>query len=262
MRGFDTKEVIKTIMNNSDILTYFEDIDYDLITLASSPKLIPTLIGGGYQYSKYGISNSSPLNLHTLEFYGDQMLSMIIVEELRSIFGLNITPDLLTNFKRNMVNNSFLIDVANSLGYCQYIDTKTKKLCADVFEALLGTLYLQYGIQNIKRITEWLFSIEIFATRFDEEVDYTYKQHIYYQMRINLPSLSGKRMLTYKNSREVFDHYLLTFPYIHVTNDNMSNMGNIGNIGIINTSNNYNINIEGDDIQGLIQLLIDAKILS
>jgi len=78
--------------------------------------------------------------------------------------------------KSEITKNSTLTYFAKEVGLCYDIlgipvDKKlgTRNICADVFEAIVGVLYYQYGLTNLNRIKNWLFSLQPVSDFFEQE---------------------------------------------------------------------------------------------
>jgi ribonuclease-3 len=104
-----------------------------------------------------------------LEFLGDSILSFLTSEHLYKIF-----PDFpegeLTNFRSSMVKTSTLAGISQrlELGDLLYLSKgeedsggrKNTSILADTFEAFLGAVFLDEGIEPVKKILDkYLFSL-------------------------------------------------------------------------------------------------------
>lgn len=95
-----------------------------------------------------------------LEFLGDAVLSLVLSHELFVQCG-NETEGFLTRLRAMMVNEDSLAEVARSMDLGHSIllsvgEQKTggrmrKSILADVVEAIIGALYLQYGIETARK---------------------------------------------------------------------------------------------------------------
>jgi hypothetical protein len=151
---------IKTekIIDILDIRKFFPNVDKDLITLAITPS--------GQRISKVpsGVDKKFA-NYESLEFYGDSVLDFLIVDEVETLFGLNISPGDLTRIKQQIVKNDSLTGYSADLKVCRILGVrdisrlKKHNICADSFEAIIGALYIQYGIRNLLKIQNWLRSL-------------------------------------------------------------------------------------------------------
>ncbi|HSW77031.1 MAG TPA: ribonuclease III domain-containing protein [Candidatus Saccharimonadales bacterium] len=96
-------------------------------------------------------------NHQRLETLGDAVLELIVVDYLFE-YGLNM------GFAQHVVNNISLYCLASHKGLCDLIipqwHLKAPKMCADVFEALVGAIYLHLKlnttIKSITFISTWL----------------------------------------------------------------------------------------------------------
>jgi hypothetical protein len=125
---------------------------------------------------KYGIGLGSP-DYESLEFYGDVVLTMLIVDKIKYRYGLDVTPYILTELKKRMVENSALTQFAKELDVCYSVfnipinkDLPKHNICSDTFESIIGILYIQYGMTNLNSIKKWLFSLAPIERYFDEEL--------------------------------------------------------------------------------------------
>lgn len=101
-------------------------------------------------------------NYEILEFYGDTVLYMIIIELFRQFNGLRRSLTVLNELKQEKTKNVFLRALSHSKKICDTVfDTvPTHHLplhnrCTDSFEALFGALYFQYGPTGIPKIVDW-----------------------------------------------------------------------------------------------------------
>jgi len=154
----------------------FPSLDLDLIQLAitpSSDKLSPEVMSR--LSAKYKLKSTNA-NYQALEFYGDSLLDLLVVDKIKHLYGLNASPGFLTSFRSNMVKNETLTFFSRELDICSNIFgiPDNRKLdkhnsCSDSFEAIIGALYLQYGMPGFTRIKNWLFTLPPIQKYFDEE---------------------------------------------------------------------------------------------
>ncbi len=113
-------------------------------------------------HSSYANENPhSPGNNERLEFLGDAVLELCISEELYKRFPFAREGDL-TSTRAALVNESFLAEIARNMGLGRFLflgkgeemqggRDRDANLC-DVFEAVLGAIFLDGGYEEVKRI--------------------------------------------------------------------------------------------------------------
>jgi ribonuclease-3 len=99
-------------------------------------------------------------NNERLEFLGDSVLSFIVSEHLYNQYPLHPEGDL-TNFRASLVNAKALSVIARELNLGEYLllsrgeeasGGRTRQyLLANTFEALLGAIYLDKGIEIARK---------------------------------------------------------------------------------------------------------------
>lgn len=143
--------------------------DLFLLSFVSDPKYLPSKLRN-YITDKYMGHDDYEL----FEFLGDSVLELIVRNKLM-VGNPNASPGQLSRYSSLAVRNSSLNCLMNSKGLCYNIvaspkikslaleskDKKYIKICADVFEAMLGILYhYLYNIEKdesaITKITKWL----------------------------------------------------------------------------------------------------------
>ena len=112
---------------------------------------------------------TSVLNCETyerLEFFGDSVVSFLTAEFLFLKYGKE-SEGQLSKKKSAIVSGTALAGVARQLKLHSYlmaakeVDKKNPALLADVFEALIGAVYLDAGIEKCREIlSKFLFSKE------------------------------------------------------------------------------------------------------
>lgn len=158
----------------------FNDMPLDLISLAFTKNCNPRLHGDKLiqtYKNKY-----KTCGYQSLEFYGDSIIQVILMDILLDLFGLNITPKKLSTIKSTLLSNKFFNLLMNEKDACKFIITEkpfkikdNPKLCSNVFEALIGAMYyhLKYNkkIANpILEIKKWIINNTIFIDKLKELV--------------------------------------------------------------------------------------------
>ncbi|MBK32423.1 MAG: ribonuclease III [Chloroflexi bacterium] len=116
-------------------------------------------------------------NNQRLEFLGDAVLDMSIASELFSMFPDHREGDL-TKWRTNLVRGKTLAMIARSIELGSYLilgageekssgNDKDSNL-SDAFEALIGAVFLDSGIEAVNKMTERLFHHE-FAKLFSPD---------------------------------------------------------------------------------------------
>lgn len=98
-----------------------------------------------------------------LEFLGDSVLNLIVTEYTFLKFK-NEDEGKLTNIRSRFVNKEILLNVANKIGMSKLlfinenaasaIESGAKSILADSVEALIGTIYLDLGIEASRKFVE------------------------------------------------------------------------------------------------------------
>ncbi|HVZ58766.1 MAG TPA: ribonuclease III [Patescibacteria group bacterium] len=102
-----------------------------------------------------------------LEFLGDSILSFVVSEHLYNHFQ-KFDEGILTNLRSLLVNTKSIAQAAKTLGFGNYLKLskgeeeskgrENESLLANSFEAFLGALYLDQGIQKAREfVAEMLF---------------------------------------------------------------------------------------------------------
>ncbi len=112
-----------------------------------------------------------------LEFLGDSVLSLLTSHYLYKTYP-QYPEGILTNIRSSLVKTTSLSDISKSLGLGELLflshgeeasgGRTNQSLLADVFEALLGALYLDQGLETARKFLETnLFpnAAEIIATK-------------------------------------------------------------------------------------------------
>jgi ribonuclease-3 len=106
-------------------------------------------------------------NYERLEFLGDRVLGLIVAETLFKEFSEENEGDLAKRFAA-LVQGDFLADVANRIHLGDYIEFSAAEreaggaananILADVFESLIGALYLDCGLETCRGLIMKLLS--------------------------------------------------------------------------------------------------------
>ena len=102
-----------------------------------------------------------------LEFLGDSVLGLVVTDHVYRVY-----PDLdegaLTEIRKTVVNSVALAEVAEALGVGEHLllgkgeelsgGRNKDSILADAFEAVLGALYLDCGLEETRGLIERLFA--------------------------------------------------------------------------------------------------------
>lgn len=107
-------------------------------------------------------SYKQPYNNERLEFLGDAVLDLIVGEYLYKKFR-SYDEGKLSKMRASLVNEGGFTSLANHIGLGEYIylsnaeennNGRTKSsLLSNAFEAVMGAIYLETGLQKVQEIT-------------------------------------------------------------------------------------------------------------
>ncbi len=125
--------------------------------------------------SSYSIEHPDSSNYQSLEFLGDRVISLILAEELLDV-SESLDEGKMTFLKSELENNKRLADYGEEIGLRIYIkasekkESISKKVIADVFEAICGAIYRdsEESIRT-KEVKKFLLKFDIFE-RIKEEM--------------------------------------------------------------------------------------------
>ncbi|MGB5969361.1 MAG: ribonuclease III domain-containing protein, partial [Spirulinaceae cyanobacterium] len=103
-----------------------------------------------------------------LEFFGDSVLGFIVAEYLVTQYEFIDQPGLFTHIKAKLVKNQNLAQIAKKINLASLAvipSTSSREqigeqMLADMLEALLGAIYLDYGLETCQEIIKKLFNLE------------------------------------------------------------------------------------------------------
>lgn len=109
-----------------------------------------------FTYKSISINSNvdKAVNNERLEFLGDAVIGTVIAEHLFKTYPYR-DEGFLTEMRAKLVSRSQLNKLGLKLGLDKYLqessDSRSKSVCGDVFEALVGAIYLDKGISGAKR---------------------------------------------------------------------------------------------------------------
>ena len=172
-----TIDLIYSVLKEVNFFKYFPRIDEDLLLLSfvsndrKYRQIRQELLFNINLERLAKMYHLDDISYETLEFYGDKVFGMVVTDIVKKKYGLSISPKEATQFVSSIVANRIITDISIKIDLCPAVfDIKKNTLplhnvCADTFEALLGAVYFSYGLDSIKKVEEWLLSIEEFDER-------------------------------------------------------------------------------------------------
>ncbi|MBA7517132.1 Ribonuclease 3 [subsurface metagenome] len=122
----------------------------------------------------YATEHPGSSDYQKLEFLGDRVISLILAENL--LVSKSLDEGKMTFLKSELENNERLADYGEEICLKNYIragekkETISRKVIADVFEAICGALYLDSEESiRIKEVKKFLLKFDIFE-RIKEEM--------------------------------------------------------------------------------------------
>jgi ribonuclease-3 len=129
----------------------------------------PQLLEKALTHRSYYFENraSSPGHYERLEFLGDAVLDLVLSEALMKAYP-QVDEGTLSKWRASLVNETILADVARELELGQFLNlgksedgqrtSLRPRLLASAFEAVLAALYLDGGLETVRRFIETQFS--------------------------------------------------------------------------------------------------------
>ena len=108
-------------------------------------------------------------NYEKLEFLGDRVLGLVISKKLIEIYP-NEKEGILDKKFASLVNKKTCVEIAKKIELNKYVLTFNKKnviedkVLADSLEALMGSIYLEKGINSVEKVILTLWSDNIKAS--------------------------------------------------------------------------------------------------
>lgn len=233
---------------------FFPDIDNDLLAL--------TLVSDKYSTvnislevitnlrKKYGLIDEF-INYQSLEFYGDTVLSLIVMNQM-SLLGLNVSPKYLTEIKSKLIKNDTLTSISRRLGVCStifkygdYDQLPKHNPCADNIEAVLGALFIQYKLSKLERINEWFLSLRP-VTQLIKNIFYSKPTGAFETIKYNIINLEFPK-LRYPLDADLnsfISAYEKSYPYIEFAIEDKED----GKLSMIIRNTNHDITVVIDTV--------------
>ena len=124
--------------------------------------------------------NTKHQDYERLEFVGDSVIGFVTADLIYKVHS-EMDQGLMSKLRSYLVCSKSLANYSRKLGIFEYIRIghsithdqlyKSDKILEDVFEALIGALYLDQGIEVAYRVIEEIFLEDIKNTGIDDIVD-------------------------------------------------------------------------------------------
>lgn len=174
----------------------------------------PSLLTLALSHRSYAFEQGGVPHNERLEFLGDSVLGLIITDLIFEWFP-ELPEGEMAKLRASTVNMAVLADAARTIGLGGHIrlgkgedlsgGRDKPSILADAFEALLGAVYLDSGIESARAIVQSLFTNHIkehvelgvvrdFKTTLQEESARIASEHPYYEITSSGPD-HAKRFL-------------------------------------------------------------------
>lgn len=175
-------------------------------------------------HSSYANEHGHCENYERLEFLGDAVLEVVVSEYL--FLNTNYKEGQMTKLRASYVCEKALatyskkigIDKEIKLGHGQ-INNLNDTIIADVFEAIIGAIYLDQGFDTAKKYIE-----DIIVPYIDKQIDF----NVDYKTRLQELVQTGKKSLEYEVVKEEGEAHKKIFEVV-VKIDNIIYGKGIGN---------------------------------
>ena len=175
-------------------------------------------------HSSYVNEKKKKKNYERLEFLGDAVLEVVVSEYL--FLNTNYKEGQMTKLRASYVCEKALatyskkigIDKEIKLGHGQ-INNLNDTIIADVFEAIIGAIYLDQGFDTAKKYIE-----DIIVPYIDKQIDF----NVDYKTRLQELVQTGKKSLEYEVVKEEGEAHKKIFEVV-VKIDNIIYGKGIGN---------------------------------
>ena len=177
---------------------------------------------------KSAIKEYEELNdsFETLEFMGDSVLGFVITKFLFDKFEAK-QEGFLTKARTKLVRSETLAALARKLGLHEWVLMDEKgmrngwnnnpKILEDVFEALVGAIYLDLGLAHAKQFILRIYENPEFIDLQSIMVDDNYKDHLMRYCQTNGLTLPDYRVTSHENGLFVIDVFVdNVFPWTWV----------------------------------------------
>lgn len=131
----------------------------------------PDILKVALTHKSFSSENSGEMHNEHLEFLGDSALNLIISTEIYKRLCNDSNEGLMTKIRSALVNRSTLAKKALEIQLGNFIrlgkgeentnGRSKEKILANAFEALIGAIYIDGGLENTKNFVMDIFSEEL-----------------------------------------------------------------------------------------------------
>ena len=156
-------------------------------------------------------------SFETLEFIGDSVLGFVITKFLFDRYE-NRQEGFLTKARTKLVRGETLADIATKLGLYNWVQMdekgmrnewfKNPKILEDVFEALVGAIYMDLGLLHAKQFILTIYMNPEYVNMNSIMIDDNFKDHLMRHCQTNNLSLPEYRVLNHENGIFYIDVYV------------------------------------------------------
>ena len=175
-------------------------------------------------HSSYANEHGHCENYERLEFLGDAVLEVVVSEYL--FLNTNYKEGQMTKLRASYVCEKALATYSKKIGIDKEIKLRhgqinnlNDTIIADVFEAIIGAIYLDQGFDTAKKYIE-----DIIVPYIDKQIDF----NVDYKTRLQELVQTGKKSLEYEVVKEEGEAHKKTFEVV-VKIDNIIYGKGIGN---------------------------------
>src|SRR5210317_1220222 len=156
-------------------------------------------------------------SFETLEFIGDSVLGFVITKFLFDRYE-NRQEGFLTKARTKLVRGETLAGIATKLGLYNWVQMdekgmrnewfKNPKILEDVFESLVGAIYMDLGLLHAKQFILNIYTNPEYVNMNSIMVDDNFKDHLMRHCQTNNLSLPEYRVLNHENGIFYIDVYV------------------------------------------------------
>jgi ribonuclease-3 len=156
-------------------------------------------------------------SFETLEFMGDSVLGFIITKFLFDRYEKE-QEGFLTKARTKLVRSETLASIANKMGLNKYIIMDEKgmrnawnnnpKILEDVFEALVGAIYMDLGLLHTKEFVLRIYNDPAYINLDSIMIDDNYKDQLMRHCQVNNWQLPEYRVVAHHEGLFYIDIYI------------------------------------------------------